>query len=110
MATYGYLCPTPHAHCLGSLAVLSSSLDKKHLKKHNSPDEAKRCYTRYLVGILGCERLTASEYRHPNGPIEVLTKTSRFGARLRTGKHGETGQGKSRGMPAVVTGGVIIAS
>lgn len=69
-----------------------------------------RCYGQYLVSVCGCTKISAREFKHPNdGPIEVLTKAARFGARLRTGKGGDTGQSKSRGMPSVRHGGVIIA-
>jgi hypothetical protein len=88
---------------------LSASLDKKGIKKHGSPEEAQKCYGSYLVNVVGCTKLSSREFKHPDGPIEVLTKAARFGARLRSGKHGETGQGKSRGMPSKVHGGVIIA-
>lgn len=69
------------------------------------------CYSRYLTNVLGYTKINKREFRPPNGgPIEMLSKESRFGTRLRSGKSGETGQGKSRGMPTVRHGGVIVST
>jgi len=95
MATYGFMCPTPKGHCSGTLGKLNGGLDKLGLKKHGTPEEAMKCYSRYLVNVKGCEKLSSREFKHPNGGgIEVLTKVSKFGTRLRSGKRGE---GESRG-------------
>lgn len=111
MATYGYMCPTPKDKCCGSGSNLSASLDKKGIKKHGSSEEAFNCYASYLVNHCGCERISAREFKHPNGGgIEVLSRKAKFGERLRSGKSGESGQSKSRGMPSVRHGGVIIGS
>ena len=123
-----YLCPTPHIHCNGGALGQASFSIRHKPKAHGSPVEAFKCYRRYLVNVVGCERVGPRELRHPkgscicgwNGPknleicpscnrwigvVEVLTKPSRFGAVLRRGKGGE--QGGSRVMPALRPGGTI---
>jgi len=109
---YAYLCPTPKNCCTGKVGNYSASLDKQGIKKHGSPHEAMACYVRYLTQTLGYERLSSREFRPPDGgPIVVLSKVSRFGARLRSGKSGEgSANSNSRGMPSVRTGGVIICT
>lgn len=110
MATYGYLCPTPKQHCSGTIAKLNAGLDKRGIKKHGDQKSAMKCYATYLTSVLGCEKLSNREFRHPNGgPIEVLSRESQFGARLRSGKRGEGNAigSVNRGMPvshaAVIT-------
>lgn len=109
---YGFLCPTPKQQCTGKVGNYSASLDKQGIKKHGSPKEAMDCYVRYLTQTLGYERLSSREFRPPDGgPILVLTKESRFGARLRSGKAGEgSGMSNSRGMPTVRHSGICICS
>ena len=110
MATYGYLCPTPKSHCNGSIGNYSASLDKKGIKNHGSSEEAMKCYAKYLISE-GYKRISPREFRKEGEPIIVLTKASRFGARLRSGKAGEGASARnSRGMPAVNHGGVIITT
>ncbi len=97
---YGYLCPTPRQHCCGTPAKLSAGLEKQGLKKHGSSKEAMACYSQYLQHVLGCEKLSKREFRHPNGgPIEVLTRESHFGCTLRAGKRGDNMAASDRGMP-----------
>jgi hypothetical protein len=110
MAVYGFLCITPRVHCSGTPAKLNAGLEKRGLKKHGSPNEAMCCYASYLENVVGCEKLSDREFRHPNGgPIEVLTRASRFGCVLRSGKRGDNmGTGSDRGMPkshaAIISG------
>lgn len=100
MAIYGYLCPTPRQHCSGTPAKLSAGLEKRGLKKHGSTKEAMNCYASYLQDVLGCEKLSKREFRHPNGgAIEVLTRESHFGCVLRSGKRGDNMATSDRGMP-----------
>jgi hypothetical protein len=98
-----HLCGTPPEHCGGSLTVLSAGFKNKGIKTHHSPQEAMRCHGRYLVGVLGYEKLSSREFRDPKGSgIRVLTKPCRFGASMRAGKEG------NRNMPdGRRTGGVI---
>lgn len=124
-----YLCPTPPQYCSGA-GLGQASFSIRHIEKaHSSSAEAFRCYARYLVRVLGCERLGPREFRHPRGKcnvcgwtgdesldkcpecgmfvgaVEVLTKQSRFGHRLRKGKGGEKG---TRAMPNKRTGGAVV--
>lgn len=105
---YGYLCGTPKDRCCGSIGNYSASLDKKGIKKHGTRQEAFHCYAKHLVAA-GYEKLSNRTFKGPEG-ILCLSKVARFGAELRAGKSGETGQGKSRGMPKVRHGGVIIST
>jgi hypothetical protein len=106
---YGILCPTPRDYCTGSHGTYSASLDKKNIKKHGTHDEAFNCYCQYLQKT-GHTRISKREWLQPQGGIMLLSKVAKFGAELRAGKSGETGQGKSRGMPSVRNGGVIIST
>jgi len=101
MATYAFLCPTPKQHCSGTLAKLNGSLDKNGYKKHGTAKESMKCYENYLIRVKGCSKLSSREFRHPDGPIEILNKEHSFGCRLRAGKRGEGSSiGKAnRGMP-----------
>jgi hypothetical protein len=82
------LCGTPNRDCTGGRYVTDQLLPSK---AHGNRDEAFRCKVRYLK-LQGYEQIGPREFRPPNGgPIEVLTKRSRFGARLRQGKTSEGG-------------------
>ena len=110
MSTYAYMCPTPKEHCKGSLAKLNGALDKQGLKKHGTSKSAMDCYCAYLVNVLGCEKVSNREYKHPNGPIEVLSRPNKFGTRLRGGKGDDKGSTKmTRGVP-LRHGGIIVGS
>jgi hypothetical protein len=106
---YGYLCGVPKANCSGTLAKLSAGLDKQGLKKHGTQQEAFSCYCRYLKSQ-GYAQISAREFQKPGEPIMSLSKVAKFGARLRSGKTGDTGQGNSRGMGAVNHGGVVVCN
>ena len=100
-----YLCGTPSEHCGGTLGILSAAFKGKGTKQHNSPQEAMRCHGRYLVKVLGYEKLGSREFRDPKGGgIRVLTKPCRFGAKMRPGKEGQ------RNMPSRPrTGGTVVS-
>ena len=100
---FKYLCGTPDNKCRGSLTQLASC--QGHTKSHSSTDEAFRCYAAYLIGE-GYTQVGSREFAAPNGgPVLVLTKKSRFGARLRKGKNVE---GKGSRFTTQRTGGTII--
>jgi hypothetical protein len=99
--SHKYMCGVPVDKCSGSFTSASNGL-KKSSKMHSSPQEAHKCYGRYLLGQ-GYTKIGPREYAAPNnGPIVFLTKKSRFGARCRGGK-GE------RFMPSNMVGGHIIS-
>lgn len=99
MANYGYMCPTPKEFCAAPLAKLNAGLDKKGIKKHGTRKEAMQCYAHYLVNHKNCTKLSKREFKHPNGPIEVLSRESQFGCELRAGKRGDNMAASDRGMP-----------
>src|SRR5579863_8747285 len=85
---YKHMCGVPPESCGGSMFGLSNSLRKTSNKVHNSSAEAMKCMKRYLVSQ-GFVQLSSREFRNPDGSgIRVLTKESRFGAKLRPGKAG----------------------
>lgn len=80
------LCGTPTEECTGSSFVTDQKLSSK--KAHPTHEEAFDCHASYLVRA-GFKRLGMREFQSPDGgPIRMLTKKSRFGGRLRSGKEG----------------------
>ena len=79
-----YLCGTPTAQCIGINTSCSSGM-RNVTKSHNSPQEAFRCYSKYLLRN-GYQQIGSREFTTNEGPIVVLTKKSRFGAKLKSGK------------------------
>lgn len=97
-----HLCGVPAQFCCGSIGITSKSI-QGNPKLHNSPQEALRCHGRYLVNVLGYEKIGPREFRPADGgEIRVLTKPSRFGSKLRPGKG-------TRNMPGKRRAGTIIA-
>lgn len=82
-----WLCGVPIQYCQGAATKTSSGL--RIDKSHSSPHEAFRCMSHYLVSVEGYEQIGGREFRKEGHPIRVLTKKTRFGARLRTGKNQE---------------------
>lgn len=82
---YRVLCGTPDENCTGSKLITDQKLG--HTKCHMTHEEAFKCYVRYLMTVLGYKRVGTREFQEPNsGPILVLFKPSKYGARLKTGK------------------------
>ncbi len=80
---YKVLCGVPEPSCTGGRYITEQQLSKK---AHTTHEEAFKCMVRYLMNK-GYTRLGSRMFSAPDGgPIEVLTKRSRFGARLRSGK------------------------
>ena len=107
-----YTCGVPKEYCNGSVAPMFSSGIRKNLyKAHSSPQEAFNCHARYLVKVLGYERVGSREFVKGDEPVRVLTKKSKFGGRLRGGKSGQgaTAHRATRHMPddGAGTGGFI---
>jgi hypothetical protein len=79
-----YLCGVPNQFCVGSNSAVPNAF-KHNCKLHGSPQEAAKCYARYLVKQ-GYTQVGSREFAAPNGgPIHVLTKKCRFGSRFRGG-------------------------
>ena len=90
-------CGVPDAHCNGRSVICDMNVIRKTIKVHNTPQEAFRCYSRYLVNVLGYKRLGSREFQlGEDAPILVLTKASRFGAPFRHGKYGGEGAGRGK--------------
>ena len=79
-------CQTPVAHCTGSITPMAPAL--LGLKTHSSHEEAFDCYVAYLKKI-GYRQIGAHEFvLFEDQPVLVVSKRSRYGARLRLGKEG----------------------
>ena len=88
MSMNKYLCPTPREFCTGKLSSMNNFFNHtKNAKLHGTPQAAFECYVRFLE-LNGYERVGHREFRRPGEPILVLTRQSRFGARVRLGKEG----------------------
>lgn len=94
-----FACGVPTLECIGSPSQVSNGLSKSP-KTHGSPEQAFSCYVSYLLRS-GYKQVGPREFCKDGGPVVVLTKKSRFGARLRGGK-GE------RFMPDQMLGGHIV--
>ncbi len=94
-----FLCGTPHARCTGGQSSIANSL--KGAKTHSTSEEAFKCYARYLLAE-GYTQLGPREFSKNGGPIQLLTKKCRFGARCRGGKG-------NRYMPEQFNGGTMIS-
>lgn len=80
-----FLCGVPEESCFGSTTLMQKQWKGSH-KVHISREDAFKCHVRYLLS-LGYTRLGAREFAPPNdGPVRVLTRSSRFGSELRWGK------------------------
>ena len=104
-----HLCGVPGLYCQGTKQQLNSGF----AKVHNSPQEAFKCYARWLVKR-GFTKVGEREFRAPEsegGSVHVLTKKCRFGCALRQGKRGEAGGAKSSRLTfnKEQTGGGIIS-
>jgi len=84
---YKVLCGVPSEHCTGGKYMTDQQLPKK---AHPSHGQAFDCKVNYLTSILGYTETESSRTFAPpdGGHNEVLTKRTRFGARLRPGKEG----------------------
>lgn len=81
-----HACGVPYGQCRGQRIHMSSGLKSTgQTQAHSTPQSAYTCHKAYLVTqgyvIRDSRTLTA-----PDGSVRVLTKPSRFGAKLRGGK------------------------
>jgi hypothetical protein len=83
---YRYACSVPHTHCCGSKVQVSTGLGGTgQSQTHDSPESAFKCHKQYLLAT-GYTQHDSRGLVGPDGTVLVLTKPSRFGARLRGGK------------------------
>lgn len=81
---YKFVCGTPREFCGGSNTNCNHGLGNS-IKTHGSPEDAFNCYKRYLLKT-GYTVNDARSFTSPEGPVLILTKKSKFGAKLRNGK------------------------
>lgn len=94
---YRVLCGVPQIHCRGGHLTTDQVFTTN--KCHSSHPEAFKCMRNYLVNVLHFEQVGPREFIEPDsGRIRVLTKKTRFGGHLRTGKE------QARYMPKVNRG------
>lgn len=115
---YVHACGTPREHCSGAITTVNAGMrGSTAIKAHMESQQAFACHKNWLVSVLGY--LSTDDARTlkpgPNTPPErgdecvVLTKQSRFGARLRNGKEGTRNMPHVRGHRAGARGGIIIS-
>lgn len=107
---YACACGTPKEYCSGGVTTVNAGMRGGNvMKAHLDPTQAFKCHAKYLVKV-GYIQLSPREFRAPDGSgIKVLTKQSRFGAKLRNGKEGTRNMPHVRGHRAGARGGVIIS-
>ena len=99
-----FVCGVPKNLCQGSVTKVSKGLRSFDdvIKTHGSRKQAFACHKAYLIQQ-GYKQIGPREFQKAGEPIEVLSKLSTFGVRLRAGKEG------TRDMPSGArTGGLII--
>ena len=97
-----FLCGVPGDQCCGYYSVTNKSLGNS-VKTHPTAEEAFACHAKHLINQKFIQ-IGAREFVDPKtGYVRVLTKKSKFGAKLRQGKSGEksTSSGR-RFMPGVM--------
>jgi len=100
------LCGVPEGSCTGSKYTTDQKLPAKG---HSTHEEAFRCMRRYLTSTGWTQDgLSSREFRPPEGVnggyVRILTKKTRYGARLRWGKLGERfmPEGREQGNRGVI--------
>jgi len=107
---YCHLCGTPREHCGGAPATMNAMLKGGQTSKaHLTAEQAFACYRNYLVNVKGYTCPDDSRALHPpdGGPVRILTKPTRFGAKMRNGKEGTRNMPHVRGHRAGSRGGTI---
>lgn len=99
-------CGTPKSFCSGAHTIMNAGFNNdKAAKLHDDHEQAFACYSRYLVAEQQHKRVGSREFETPSGSILVLTKKSKFGAKMRMGKN-QNKEGK-RFMPQQHNGAII---
>ena len=99
-----YMCGTPREDCIGALMATNHGLSNGKVMAHSRHEQSFACAKRHLLR-LGYTQIDSRAFRSPNPdePTRVLTKKSRFGAKLRNGKEG------TRNQPGGKRGGVVVS-
>ena len=98
-------CGTPNNECFGFPHITNSMLNMaSSVKLHADSAEAFKCYKRWLISQ-GFEQIGPREFAKDGGPIRVLTRKSKFGTMMRSGK-GKDGAspGNTRFVPQTTRG------
>jgi hypothetical protein len=99
MAYKGVICGVPDEFCSGGKLITTQVLG--HKKYHSDRNQAFKCMVKFLLDQ-GYKQIGNREFINPeNGYVRVLTKKSRFGGALRSGKE------KTRLMPNQFVNGMI---
>lgn len=102
MSKSQYACGVPAERCCGSICKSNKWVASQIKKAHGSSQAAFDCMKNYLIKQ-GYTKIGSREFSPPDGgPVRVLTKKRRYGARMRQGK--ESG----RVRPVSRWGGVIV--
>mgnify|MGYP001587424340 CR=1 FL=1 len=99
-----HLCGVPHERCKGSRITTNAGMkDKGFRLGHGTPEAAFRCMVNHLV-TSGWTRIGSREFAPPgDGPVRVLTKPTRYGATLRSGKGGVRHQPSGRAAAGIIS-------
>lgn len=99
-----YMCGTPADTCGGG--KMETNMGWQNV--HSSPQDAFKCYRRWLIKQ-GYTLVGTRELRPPNGgPILVLTKPSHFGGEMRGGKKAQNLSKSKRLNPKGGRAGLMI--
>lgn len=102
-----FLCGVPKDKCAGTLSTVNAALGGNK-KAHTSSEDAFACHRRFLVGE-GYKQVGTRAFDPQNGgPVLIISKKSRFGARLRNGKEGTRNMSGVRAKGNGARGGVIV--
>ncbi len=104
---YMFMCGTPKDKCIGSPESVNAALAGPR-KLHVSSQAAFDCHKKYLMS-LGYTQVNDSRALSPpdGGEVRILTKPSRFGARLRNGKEGTRNMSNTKIKGGGSRGGLI---
>lgn len=104
---YKYACGV-HEDCTGERGALSSGLQGAGIRLHDSPESAFACMKASLLRQ-GYTQLDGRAFSPPDsGEVRILTRPSKFGARLQGGKGRRwMSNAKARGRKA--RGGIVVS-
>lgn len=102
-------CGVPEKICFGANHIANAMLNhSSSVKLHANSEEAFKCYKRWLV-LEGYEQIGPREFRKEGEPIRVLTRKSKFGTKMKSGKSKDgSSPGSTRYVPQTTRGFVHI--
>jgi hypothetical protein len=99
-----YLCGVPESGCTGFRPILPKHyVDRgSPVLVHNTTREAFLCMKKHLLRQ-GYIQIGGREFSPPGGgPVLVLTKSSRYGGKMRRGKMGRVMPAEPHGYGAII--------